>query len=39
MSCPQGDLIMAMCLYYDIQHHSGKEIPIAQSQSRTWETE
>lgn len=22
MSYPQGDLIMAMCLYYDIQHHS-----------------
>lgn len=26
MSCPQRDLIMAMCLYYDVQHHSVKEI-------------
>lgn len=26
MSCPQGDLIMAMCLYQDIQHNSFKEI-------------
>lgn len=26
MSCPQGDLIMAMCLYQDIQHNSVKEI-------------